>query len=117
MSHIPQLGEEIEGATRMLGAAVGHAHIANAVLLQEHPLYGDMHPPFGTAGGHYAAADIGHFLDALGRNCFSQREEFSCGRPVVSLEIRPYPAGQTAERVLSEAAQLADAVRASRRRG
>lgn len=100
MSHIAQLHEGIEEAVQEAGDCLIHAHIANCVLTQGDPLYGDMHPPFGVPNGVYGLADIARFVNALDAGGYFTRP-CPYGRPVVSVEIRPQP-GQNPEDIISQ---------------
>lgn len=90
MSHVAQLGEDLTDAVRDAGECLIHAHIANAVLVPGHPLYGDMHPHFFLPEGSYTPADIPRFLRILEETGFYSRP-CPYGEPVVSLEVKPQP--------------------------
>jgi len=88
MSHVAQLGEQLSDAVRDAGTCLVHAHIANCVLKQGDPLYGDMHPPFDVPGGVYRHEDISLYLSLLETSGYFTRPCLY-GDPVVSFEIKP----------------------------
>ncbi|NLA60226.1 MAG: TIM barrel protein [Firmicutes bacterium] len=88
MSHVAQLGEDLEQATQDAGDCLVHAHVANCVLDPRDPLYGDKHPPFGVPGGVYTMDDAVRYIDLLEQSGFFTRP-CPYGRPVVSIEVRP----------------------------
>lgn len=88
MSHVAQLGENLEDAIRDAGDCLVHAHIANCVLAADDDLFGDMHPPFSIPHGEYVWEDMARFIRALDDSGFYSRPCLY-GKPVVSLEVRP----------------------------
>jgi sugar phosphate isomerase/epimerase len=66
LSHLPLQYETAEAALNVARDYLVHAHIGNAVLADaKHPLYGDLHPRFGVAGGENDVPQVVEFLRAL----------------------------------------------------
>ena len=78
MSHIAQLGENLERAWNEAWRVCDHIHFANCVLKRNSPIYGDKHPFFEVPDGVYTHKDAQSFLALL------QNEENSL---TVGLEI------------------------------
>lgn len=115
MSHVVQLGENLEGAIDAAGNCLVHAHIANCVLDRGNLLFGDMHPPFDVPGGEYHPEDMVRYLKALDSSGFFSRP-CPYGKPVVSLEIRP-AVGQDPVKLLGDCkAHLTDWLQVAYRR-
>ncbi len=87
LSHLPIQDESPKKALGTLKKAnIAHIHIGNAVKQQGHPLYGDLHPRFGTPGGENDVPQLVEFLKAL-----FEIEYLAKGRrPVVAFEVKPY---------------------------
>jgi sugar phosphate isomerase/epimerase len=87
LSHLPI---QDESPKRSLGTLkkinIAHIHIGNAVKQVGHPLFGDLHPRFGTPGGENDVPQLAEFLKTL-----FEIEYLGKGRrPVVAFEVKPY---------------------------
>ncbi len=97
LSHIHELGEEPGVVLRLCRDSIRHIHLSNTVLDdQTDPLYGDQHPPFGTAGGRVGVPELAAFI----RLCLANLPPSERGRPSMSLEIKARP-GQDSEVLLA----------------
>jgi sugar phosphate isomerase/epimerase len=65
MSHVAQLGEDLPSAWNVAKDYCSHVHLANCVLKQGSPLYGDKHPFFGIRDGVYSHDDAKAFFSRL----------------------------------------------------
>ena len=65
MSHAAQLGEDLSSAWDAAKDYCSHVHLANCVLKQGAPLYGDKHPFFGIRDGVYSHDDAKAFFSRL----------------------------------------------------
>lgn len=89
MGHVPLMEETFRFAIGHSAPHLKHIHLGSCVKRDpQDPLYGDMHPPWGYAGGEHDVPETTAFI----------RELFAAGylagglRPTVTLEMRPYPA-------------------------
>ena len=57
-SHIAQLGEDVRSAIDKTKKHCNHIHIANCILKEDHPLYGDKHPLFSDKDAYYSIDDL-----------------------------------------------------------
>jgi sugar phosphate isomerase/epimerase len=96
LSHLPLLGESPRQAIEPLQSYLRAAHLGNAVLKEEHPLYGDQHPGFGTPEGINKVPELRDFIHELKNIGFLKRRH----PPVVSFEIKPAP-GEKSEWVIA----------------
>ena len=108
LSHITQLHETLDENIDPIIPYIGHVHIANAVLKEGAPAYGDQHPRFGFDYGEVDKKLLAAFLQKL----------FDIGylgdkkRPVVAFEVKPWGNESSemilagAKRFLNEAWQL-----------
>ena len=78
ISHVAQLGENLEDAWSIARPYCDHVHFANCVLKKGSPIYGDKHPFFEVPDGVYTHKNARDFLAGL------QREESPL---TVSLEM------------------------------
>jgi len=87
-SHLCQLQED--AAQELPGAidVVVHVHLANCVLDESLPGYGDQHPRFGIPGSEVGAEEMTAFLRALERAGYF-RKPVPSRLPIVSLEVKP----------------------------
>jgi sugar phosphate isomerase/epimerase len=114
LSHLVQLGEDIDEAVAAAGDLLIHAHVANCGLDRAiTETFGDSHCRFGTEGGAVSLDDVVRFLRALVRNGYGARK-VATSLPIVSVEMKT-PQGETPElalasglRILERAAVLAD---------
>ena len=65
MSHIAQLGENLEEAWNKSRPVCSHVHFANCVLDKNSPIYGDKHPFFEVPNGVYTHKDGQNFMALL----------------------------------------------------
>jgi len=98
LSHLPLLKESPKECFDILGSAVTHVHIGNAVCSKpDDYLYGDFHPRFSLPNSAVGVPEVADFL----------RELFAIGyfgegkRPIVSFEIKAWPPDDC-EAVLAE---------------
>jgi len=101
LSHLPLLGETANEAIGPVQDYLASAHIGNAVLQQDHPLYGDCHPGFGTAAGANRVDQTRDFINTLKNTGFLNRKR----PPMVSFEIKP-AGGETSEIVIAAALRV-----------
>lgn len=114
LSHLVQLGEDIETAVAVAGDLAIHAHVANCGLDRAVPeTFGDSHCRFGAEGGAVSLEDVVRFLRALVRSGYGTRK-VATSLPIISVEMKT-PQGETPElalasglRILERAALLAD---------
>lgn len=114
LSHLVQLGEDIDEAVAAAGDLTIHAHVANCGLDRTAPeTFGDSHCRFGAEGGAVSLDDVVRFLRALVRHDYGTRR-VATSLPIVSVEMKT-PQGETPElvlanglRMLERAAVLAD---------
>lgn len=114
LSHLVQLGEDIDDAVAAAGDLLIHAHVANCGLDRAVPeTFGDSHCRFGAQGGAVSLGDVVRFLRALVRHGYGERR-VATRLPIVSVEMKT-PQGETPElalagglRILEQAALLAD---------
>ncbi|WP_376743282.1 sugar phosphate isomerase/epimerase family protein [Ensifer canadensis] len=114
LSHLVQLGEDIDDAVAAAGDLLIHAHVANCGLDRAVPeTFGDSHCRFGAEGGAVSLGDVVRFLRALVRHGYGERR-VATRLPIVSVEMKT-PQGETPElalagglRILEQAAVLAD---------
>jgi sugar phosphate isomerase/epimerase len=87
LSHLPIQDESPQRSLGTLKKAnIAHIHIGNAVKQAGHPLFGDLHPRFGTPGGENDVQQLVEFLKTL-----FEIEYLAKGRrPVVAFEVKPY---------------------------
>jgi sugar phosphate isomerase/epimerase len=87
LSHLPLQFETSARALTVAKDHLVHAHIGNAVMKdRSHPLYGDLHPRFGVAGGENDVAELVEYLRVL-------REIGYIGdgkQNIVAFEVRPH---------------------------
>lgn len=67
-SHIAQLGESAEEALKLALPYCDHIHIANCVLKEGHPLYGDKHPVFAYHEAYYSLDELRQIAVAAAEN-------------------------------------------------
>lgn len=108
MSHVAQLDEDLAGATRRVAPYLVHAHVANAVVVPGHPLFGDLHVPFNTPGSAFRVADMVDYLRGLAEVGYFDRPNL-CGNPVVSTEVKPLPGADPAEVAIEAVSHLQEA--------
>lgn len=80
ISHIAMLGEEITVSLKKAIPYCHHIHLANCILDQNNPLYGDKHPPFGVKASQYSVTTARGVMEWLEKNY--PNKDF-----IVSLEI------------------------------
>lgn len=114
LSHLVQLGEDIDEAVATAGDLLIHAHVANCGLDRSvAETFGDSHCRFGAEGGAVTLDDVVRFLRALVRHGYGERK-VATSMPIISVEMKT-PQGETPElalanglRILERAAALAD---------
>ncbi|HVK92416.1 MAG TPA: sugar phosphate isomerase/epimerase [Mycoplana sp.] len=105
LSHIVQLGEDIEVAVAAAGELVIHAHVANCGLDRSFPTaFGDSHCRFGMPGGAVGLEDVIAFLTALIVNGYGSRP-VPTRMPVISVEMKT-PEGEPPEVVLANGLRM-----------
>jgi sugar phosphate isomerase/epimerase len=105
LSHIVQLGEDIEAAVAAAGELVIHAHVANCGLDRAFPkAFGDSHCRFGMPGGAVELEDVIRFIDALVANGFGSRA-VPTRMPVISVEMKT-PDGEAPALVLANGLRM-----------
>ncbi|HEV7307191.1 sugar phosphate isomerase/epimerase family protein [Ensifer sp.] len=114
LSHLVQLGEDIDEAVAAAGDLLIHAHVANCGLDRSvAETFGDSHCRFGAEGGAVTLDDVVRFLRALVRHGYGERK-VATSVPIISVEMKT-PEGETPElalasglRILERAAAFAD---------
>ena len=101
LSHLPLLDETPYEAIFPVQEYLASAHIGNAVLKQDHPLYGDQHPGFGVPEGANRVDQTRDFINMLKNSGFLNRKR----PPIVSFEIKPAP-GERSELVIAAALRV-----------
>ncbi|MCX6089295.1 MAG: TIM barrel protein [Candidatus Atribacteria bacterium] len=101
LSHLPLLHEESLYTLSLLAPFIGHIHIGNGVLIENHPVYGDLHPRFGIPGGANDVNELVAFLQNLFRIHYFSKS-VSTERPVISFEVKPLP-GEDPDLVVANA--------------
>ncbi len=86
LSHITQLHETLDENIEPIAPYIRHVHIANAVLKQGAPAYGDQHPRFGFPNSLVDTEMLAAFL----RKLFDIGYLKEGKRPVVSFEVKPW---------------------------
>jgi hypothetical protein len=81
LSHLAQLGEDPVESVKHLGARIRHVHMSTCIVIPGHPLFGDLHPSFRTAGVAVTFDDACRALAAVAAS--SPNEELT-----VSVEVR-----------------------------
>jgi len=105
LGHLPLLGETAEACVRAAGRHLKHAHIGNCVMrTEEHPAYGDNHPPFGIPEGENGVDELAGFLKALMESGAIRRG----GKTIVSFDIKPF-GEMTSDAVIANAKETLDA--------
>lgn len=114
LSHLVQLGEDVEAAVAEAAEVTIHAHVASCGLDRAIPgTFGDSHCGFDAPGSAVTVEDAARFLAALARTGYGRRP-LPTSLPIVSVEMKT-PTGETPEialahglRVLYRAAAMAD---------
>lgn len=86
LSHMTQLHETMDQCIDPIAPYIRHVHIANAVLTQGLPAYGDQHPRFGFP---HSEVDV-EMLAAFLRKLFAIGYLGEGKRPIVSFEVKPW---------------------------
>lgn len=90
-SHIAQLGENVEEAIHKAAPWCSHVHLANCVLKQGHPLYGDRHPFFIQEDSVFSPEDLHDIMKKipklLGRNDYMVSVEVISQEPSAEKSI------------------------------
>lgn len=96
VAHIPLMGESFEEAIRSSAPYLRRIHLGNCVLKDEqHPLYGDKHPPMGYPGGEIDVPELTQILRVLLEVGFLDREN----RGNLVVEMTPWPGKSVEETV------------------
>lgn len=98
LSHLPLQGESARESLELARDYITHIHIGNCVLDPDHPLYGDLHPPFGIPGGVNGTDELAEFLRLLLRIGYLEEG----GERTVAFEVRPRE-GEPTELVIANA--------------
>ncbi len=101
LSHQPLLYEDPFYTLSLLIPFVKHVHIGNAVLNENHPAYGDLHPRFGVEGGENDVDELVYFLRSLQKLGYFDKKLIT-RKPVVSFEVKPLP-GEDPDLVVANA--------------
>lgn len=84
ISHVVQLGEDIEKSLAKLYKYTNHFHIANCVTKDSRSeFFGDKHPPFGMEGSDISEQEICLFLDVLKKH-FGINDCITIGAEVIA---------------------------------
>ena len=87
LSHLPLIGETSEQCVSTVREHLVHAHMGNCVMRDpKHPMYGDMHPPFGDPAGENGVEQLTGYLAALLKHGYLDKKK----RPILSFEVSPY---------------------------
>lgn len=98
LSHLPLQGEGTRESLELAREYITHIHIGNCVLDSNHPLYGDLHPPFGIPGGVNDTDELAEFLRVLLKIGYLEEG----GERTVAFEVRPRE-GEASELVIANA--------------
>ena len=86
-SHTKQLREDYRAALDFAAPCCEHIHLANCVLLEGHPLYGDKHPLFDYPDSSYTLSE----LQALGRELAkSYPKPFTMAIEIINRDSDPW---------------------------
>jgi sugar phosphate isomerase/epimerase len=99
MGHMPLLDEKPYEALEVLKDYLAEVHVGNCVNDPQSPIYGDLHPCFGYAGGVNGTQELIEFIKALFKTGYLNEAPTSEELPWVGFEIRPH-IGQTTEEIL-----------------
>ncbi len=86
LSHMTQLHETIDQCVDPVARYIRHVHIANSVLTDGQPAYGDQHPRFGFPHSQVDTDLLVRFL----RKLFDIGYLAAGKRPIVSFEVKPW---------------------------
>lgn len=88
VSHIPLMKETFEHTLSASRKYMRHVHLGNCVLKdRSSPWWGDKHPPLGLPGSEIDTPQVAEVLRLLWDLGYLD----SGDRPIISLEIRPFP--------------------------
>jgi sugar phosphate isomerase/epimerase len=99
-SHMPLL-DEAPSDMHVIKDYLVHAHVGNCVKVKGNPLYGDLHPHFGFAGGVSGVGELAEFIRGL--LDIGYLAEGRTPRPWVGFELKPQGPGQTPELIVANA--------------
>jgi sugar phosphate isomerase/epimerase len=99
-SHMPLL-DETPSDMRVIKEYLVHAHVGNCVKVRGNPLYGDLHPHFGFAGGVNGVDELAEFIRGL--IDIGYLAEGRTPRPWVGFEVKPQGPGQTPQLIVANA--------------
>ncbi len=85
ISHAAQTGEDVYTAWKLARECSSHVHLANCVLREGSPLYGDRHPFFGVENGVYSQEDA----EAFYRFLCEDIKELTVGIEMIRREDEP----------------------------
>lgn len=100
LSHMPLL-DETPADMAIIGSNLMHAHVGNCVKVPGRPLYGDLHPCFGTPGGENGVQQLAAFIRGL--FAIGYLAEGREPKPWVGFEVKPQGSGQTPELIIANA--------------
>ena len=86
VSHLLQLGEDIEDSLSLASGCCRHVHLSNCCLRDRgNPLFGDYHVPFGYAGSEIGPDELTDVLKLLARLGYLT----STQQTLLGVEVRP----------------------------
>lgn len=98
LSHFPLQFEPTREAVHAARETLVWAHCGNAILKEDHPLYGDHHPRFGHPDGVNGVDELREYLDVLMEVGYLAPGKGS----VLAFEVKPEP-GESAGAVIANA--------------
>ncbi len=105
LGHLALQGEDPAEAVRIAAPLLKYVHVSNCIMREDdHPAYGDEHPPFGIEGSENTVDDVALFLRALMEAGYLREG----GDGIVSFEIKPL-AGQQGQDAIDNAKSTLDA--------
>lgn len=92
LSHVPLMEENIDEAISISAeSGIALVHMGNAVLEPSSCFYGHTHPPVGTPHGLFDTDELIHQFRLLIDCGYISPDKTGEKRPMISLEVRPYP--------------------------
>jgi len=103
-AHLPLMFEDFKEAISACGRYIKRVHLGNCILKdKKHPLYGDMHPPFGIEGGEIDVPELKIILESLLKAGYLDKSK----RNPLIIEMIPFP-GKSVEYTIADSMKRLD---------